>query len=387
MLRISVPFRRFHLSAISILMAASVAAPAQTVVERIVARVNDQIISQSDLKRERENLQQELKQQNQNNNNNEGDSSAKFAAHEKDLLRDLIDAKLLVQKGKELGTNVDNEVVKQLDDMRKQMNLESMDDLEKAAAAQGVSFEDYKANIRDNMIKQRVIGEEVGRRLQILPSEVSKFYEDHKKEMEQPESVELAEILASTQAPAKDAKDPKAEQPANPEEDAARVTAAEAKARQMLEQLKKGAKFEDVAKASSDGPSAADGGALGEFKRGQLAKELEDKVFPLKDNETTDIIRTRQGFIILKVLAHHAAGVPPLKDVQNQIYETIYYQKLQPALREYLTKLREDAFIKIEPGFVDSGASPNQTNFDYTTTASNAEGSKKPKRKKKLGIF
>src|SRR3954471_14780965 len=237
MLRISVPFRRFHLSAISILMAASVAAPAQTVVERIVARVNDQIISQSDLKRERENLQQELKQQNQNNNNNEGDSSAKFAAHEKDLLRDLIDAKLLVQKGKELGTNVDNEVVKQLDDMRKQMNLESMDDLEKAAAAQGVSFEDYKANIRDNMIKQRVIGEEVGRRLQILPSEVSKFYEDHKKEMEQPESVELAEILASTQAPAKDAKDPKAEQPANPEEDAARVTAAEAKARQMLEQL------------------------------------------------------------------------------------------------------------------------------------------------------
>lgn len=355
------------------------AAQTQTVVERIIARVNNQIITQSDLKRERETLQNELRQQSP------ADADAKFAAQEKNLLRDLIDSQLLVDKGKDIGVNVDNELVKRLDEMRKQMNLESMEDLQKAAEAQGVSYEDFKANMKNNLIKQRVIGEEVGRRVQILPSEVSKYYEDHKKEMEQPESVRLAEILVAPPAPQPAADANAAQQP--PAEDPAALAAAETKAKSLLEQIKKGAKFEDVAKASSQGPSAADGGDLGDFKRGTLAKELEDRVFAMKASEVSDVIRTKQGFIILKVLEHHSAGVPPQKEVESQIMEALYYEKLQPTLRDYLTKLREDAFIHIEPGFVDTGASKNQTEPTYTTTASNEGGSKKAKRKKKLGIF
>ena len=76
--------------------------------------------------------------------------------------------------------------------------------------------------------------------------------------------------------------------------------------------------FEDIAKKYSDGPSAADGGALGIFKRGQLAKELEDKTFAMKAGEVTDVIRTKQGYVILKVIDHQMAGIPPLKDVLPQ---------------------------------------------------------------------
>ncbi|HEY2911744.1 MAG TPA: peptidylprolyl isomerase, partial [Candidatus Angelobacter sp.] len=142
---------------------------------------------------------------------------------------------------------------------------------------------------------------------------------------------------------------------------------------------------------SSDGPTAAQGGTLGTFKRGELAKDLEDKTFSLKAGENTGVIRTRQGFIILKVTAHRAAGIPELKDISERIREAIYSERLEPAARVYLTKLREQAFIDIKSGYTDTGASPNQTNNKPTIVAANGEGGsrpgKSPKKKKKFLVF
>ena len=81
----------------------------------------------------------------------------------------------------------------------------------------------------------------------------------------------------------------------------------------------------------------------------------------MKAGEVTDVIRTKQGYVILKVTSHQMAGIPPLKDIEPKIQDALYYQELQPALRAYLTKLREDAYIDIKAGYVDSGASPNET--------------------------
>jgi peptidyl-prolyl cis-trans isomerase SurA len=211
--------------------------------------------------------------------------------------------------------------------------------------------------------------------------------------------VDLAEILVSTEAPKAAAEPAKAVDPSKPAtetakapepavEDPARVPAAETKAKELLESIRKGAKFEEVAKKSSEGPTAAQGGELGAFKRGALAKELEDKVFAMKTGDVSDVIRTKQGFIILKVVEHQSAGIPPQKEVENQISEAIYYQKLQPALRGYLTKLREDAYIDIKPGFIDTGASPNQTKPVVVASAGTPDGqSSKKKKKKKMLIF
>ncbi len=360
------------------------------VVEEIIARVNNQIITRSELARSKDQLKDEVKQQDPNN------ADQAYAQREKDVLRDLIDQQLLLEKGKDLGITGETDLVKQLDQMRKDMKLDSLEALEKEAEKQGISWEDFKQTQKNQIITRKVIGEEVGSHLSIAKEEEQKFYDEHKSEMEQPEYIRLSEILVApkTVEPAKPAGEAKADTATTPAEDAAKqaqdaaaLSAAEAKANDLLKQIHDGANFEDIAKKYSDGPSAADGGALGMFKRGQLAKELEDKTFAMKTGEVSDVIRTKQGYVILKVVDHQQAGIPPMKDVLPKIEDALYYQKLQPALRAYLTKLREEAYIDIKPGYVDSGASPNQTKPIETAAAKETDAKKLNKKKKKLGIL
>ncbi|PYX70183.1 MAG: hypothetical protein DMG78_19680 [Acidobacteria bacterium] len=361
------------------------------VVEEIIARVNNQIITKSEFARSKDQLRDEVKQQDPNN------ADKVYADREKDVLRDLIDQQLLLEKGKDLGISADTDLIKQLDQMRKDMKLDSMEALEKEAEKQGVSWEDFKQTQKNQIITRKVIGEEVGGHLSISKEEGQKFYDDHKDEMQHAEFIRLSEILITPKA-VTPAPDPNAanagssaqtplDEAAKQAADADALSAAETKAKDILKQLRDGAAFDDIAKKYSDGPSAADGGALGTFERGKLAKELEDRTFTMKTGEITDVIRVKQGFAILKVEDHQMAGVPAMKDVLPRIQDALYYQKLQPALRAYLTKLREEAYIKIAQGYVDSGRSANQTEPVETTTAKEADAKKLNKKKKKLGII
>jgi len=366
------------------------------VVEEIIARVNNQIITRSEYARSKDQLRDEVKAQDPAN------ADQVFAEKEKDVLRDLIDQQLLLEKGKDLQISGETDLIKQLDQMRKDMKLPDLDALEKEAEKQGVSWEDFKQQQKNQIITRKVIGEEVGGHLSMNKEEEQKFYDEHKSEMEQPEYIRLSEILIAPKpvtpaiTPAADpnaatgstpAAATPADEAAKQASDEAALNAAQAKANDLLKQIHDGANFEDIAKKYSDGPSAADGGALGMFKRGQLAKELEDKTFAMKSGEVTDVIRTKQGYVILKVLDHQQAGIPPLKDIEPKIQDAIYMQKLQPALRTYLTKLREDAYIDIKPGYVDSGASPNQTKPVETDSSKEADAKKLSKKHKKLGVL
>jgi len=364
------------------------------VVEEIIARVNNQIITRSEFARSKDQLRDEVKTQDPAN------ADKLYADREKDVLRDLIDQQLLIEKAADLGLSADTDVIKRLDQMRKDMKLDSMEALQKEAEKQGVSWEDFQQNMKNQILTQKVIGEEVGGHLAMTKEEEEKFYDEHKSEMQHPEFIRLSEILiapkpvtpaiTSASGPAAMGPNDQAQAPADEAakqaEDAAALAAAKAKAEDLLNQLKAGAKFDDIAKKYSDGPSAADGGALGTFERGKLAKELEDKTFAMKAGEITDVIRVKQGYTILRVDDHEMAGVPPMKDVLPKIQDALYYQKLQPALRAYLTKLREDAYIDIKPGYVDTGASPNETKPVETTTAE-ANAKKLKKKHKKLGVL
>jgi peptidyl-prolyl cis-trans isomerase SurA len=343
---------------------------ADTVIEEIIARINNQIVTRTEYLRSKDQLKQEAQQQDPVNANKI------VAERDKDILRDLIDQQLLLEKGKDLGITADTELIKKLDDMRKEMNLESMEDLDKAAQAQGVSLEDFKQNLRNQIITQQVIGREVGSKMSMSKEEEQKFYDQHKSEMEQPEHIRLSEILVS----------PEKKGGANAPDDPQQLATAQAKAEDLLAQIRKGSKFEEIAKKNSDGPTAAHGGDLGDFKRGTLAKELEDKTFAMKPGDVSDVIRTRQGFVILKVVEHHTAGIPPMSEVEPRIQDALYMQKLQPALREYLQKLREDAYIDVKPGYVDTGASPNQTK-PVETTAKDTGAKELKKKKKKLKVI
>ena len=339
-----------------------------TVVEEIIARVNNSIVTRTEYQRSKEQLKQEAQQQDPAN------ADKLYTEREKDVLRDLIDQQLLLEKGKDLDITADTELIKKLDEMRKQMNLDSMEALEKAAESQGVSFEDFKQNMRNQIITQEVIGKEVGQKLSMTKEEEQQYYNQHKEDLAQPEQIRLSEILVSTE-----------KKPTSNASDDQVVAAARQKADDLLDQIHKGTSFEDVAKKESQGPTAAQGGDLGYFKRGTLAKELEDLTFGMKPGSVSDVIRTKQGWVILKVVEHQQAGIPPLKDVEPRIQDALYVEKLQPALRAYLTKLREEAYIETKPGYVDTGASPHETK-PIITTSEDTHG-KKLKKKKKLGVF
>ena len=329
------------------------------VVEDIVARVNDQIITSSDYDRATEQLTAEAGQQ--------AIPARELEQKKADLLRDLIDQQLLLSKGKELGITGETELIKSLDNIRKQNHLDSMEDLEKAAQQQGVSYEDFKANIRNKIITEQVVRDEVGRRISMSPGDVQAFFKAHESEFAQPESVTLSEIMIPTPAKA-----------ATEGADAPEVAAVQAQAEEIEKKLSAGAKFEDLAKPSPTDPNGPKLVVLGEFRRGMLGKEFEDKAFALNAGQHTQPIRTKQGFIILQATERNPGGEASFKQVEPQVEEALFLQRMQPKLREYLTKLREEAAIDIKPGVVDTGASGNEMKLSYSAYTPPAP--KKPKK-------
>ena len=327
-------------------------------VEEIIARVNDQIITRSDYDRAMKLMDDEARK--------EGASMQEISAGHRDLLRNLIDQQLWLSKGKELGITGDTELIRKLNDLRKQYNLSSMEDLEKAAKEQGVSFEDFKASIRNSIITQDVMRQEVGRRIQFTPGEVERYFEAHKQEYAQPESVHLSEILISTGEPA---------------DDQAKLDAAKAKAADIEAKLQSGGDFAQLARTFSDGPTASQGGDLGQFQRGSLAQILEDKTFALKAGEFTEPIRTKQGFVILKVTQHSPGGVPAYKQVEPDVENAFFMSRMEPAIRQYLNKMRDDSYIDIKPGYTDAGATQAELN---SRIAYSAYVPPSPKKKRKV---
>lgn len=309
-----------------------------TTVEDIIARVNDQIITRSDYERALAEVDRDARQRG-------ATTMQEIAVAHKDLLRNLIDQQLWLSKGKQLGITGETELVKRLDEIRKQYNMKSMEDLEAAAREQGVSFEDFKQNIRNGIITQEVMRQEVGQNIRFTPGEAERFYETHKQDYTQPESVHLSEILVSTGGAT----------------DGEKLAAAKAKIDDIETRLHAGGDFAQLAKSFSEGPTAAQGGDLGQYQPGALPKQLEDKTFPLKAGQYTEPILTRQGYIILKVDSHVPAGSKPYKEVEAQVQDAFFMSKMEPAIRDYLTKLREESFIDIKPGYTDTGASPNET--------------------------
>jgi hypothetical protein len=185
-----------------------------------------------------------------------------------------------------------------------------------------------------------VISEEVYRNVVIPKAEIEKYYNEHKAEFVRQEMVQLREILVSVGD-------------GSPE----KVIAAEKKAKSLVDRARKGdAKFTDLARQNSDAPTATADGELGAFKRGDLAKEIDDVVFKQAKGYVTDPVRRPAGFEIYRVEEHYAAGQASLDEVQNEISSKLTEPRVGPKVREYLTQLRTNAFLQIKPGFTDSGA-------------------------------
>ena len=262
------------------------------IVEDVIARVNNEVITRSDFDRAARQLKDEISQECKASCT-PAEANQKFSDAQKNLLRDLIDNSLLVQRAKDDSINVDAGVVKRLDQIRIENHIASMEELEKRVNESGDDYEEFKNNIKNQMLQQEVIRKEVGSRVLVDHSEVLKYYEEHKPEFVRPETVVLSEMFVST---------------AGKEAQAADLRK---KADGLLARVKNGDDFGELAKRFSDGTTASQGGDLGAFERGQMAPNLSDAVFKLQRNGVTDVLPTKDGFLILQVREHYAAGQQP----------------------------------------------------------------------------
>jgi peptidyl-prolyl cis-trans isomerase SurA len=332
-------------------------------VEEIVARVNNEIITRSELDKARVTAKEDAEQECKGRCSPE-ELKIQIEDRQKHALSDLIDQSLLVQRGKDMGISVETEVIKRLDSIRLQNSLGSMEDLEKAVSTQGINWEDFKDNIRKGLLTQRVISQEVGSHITVGKDEIAKYYEAHKKDYIRPEQVALREIVVTTEGK-KDSELPDLKK----------------KAETALKRVKDGEEFGEIAKRFSDGSTAKQGGFLGVYKRGELSKELEDTVFKMKKNDLTDVMDTKQGYLILQVLEHYDEGEQSLAKVEGEITDKLYSERMEPKLREYLKTLREQSYVVIKPGYQDMAGGGNSEIQEVSATPEAGKGPRKGRKK------
>ena len=345
------------------LLAGTVTAQTKSViVEEIVARVNNDVITREDLQHAQASINSEVQDECQNCTPDQ--LRAQIAAKEKNVLRDLIDQSLLVQRAKDSSINVDAEVIKRLDAIRQQYKFPDMETLEKEVTKSGQDFEDFKSQIRNQLLTQDVIRKEVGSRIIISHEDVVKYYEAHKQEFVRPEMVVLREVFVSTEnKPASD------------------IPTLRKKAENLRDRvLKNGDDFGELAKRFSDSPTAQQSGELGSFERSKLDPAISEKVFALNRGQMTDVMETKTGFEILQVRERYQAGEQPLEKVEPEISNRLYEQKMEPGLRDYLKTLREDSYVQIKPGYSDTAAVSSQPIEEVAVTPDKDEKKKSSRR-------
>ena len=320
------------------------------VVEEIAVKVNGDIITRGEIAEAMRETEMYLRQDQKL----AGPAlQAAMQEAQKDMLREKIDELLLVQKAKDLQFSVDADVIKRLG----QMKLEAMKQDPKLADedkfqayvrdATGMAFEDFKLKLTNSYLTHKVVSNEVSSRIGVPEADLRKYYDEHKADYVRKAQVFLSQILISTEGK-------------TPEQ----VTTAETKAKDIVARARKGEKFTDLVASYSDDPETARaGGQLPPMEKGQMRADLEKLIFSNKRGYVTDPIKTDapiKGFLILKVEERYEEGQAAFEEVKDQVQEKMVEPRMGPKLREYLTKLRQEAFLEIKDGYVDTGAAPGK---------------------------
>lgn len=291
------------------------------VVEEIVAIVNGEVITLSDYREQFNSTVQILRQQLS------GESY--FREYERlrtNLLDMMITDLLLLQKAKEQGLNVKEQVKGTIAQIKTQNNIESDADLIRAMDAQGVNYDQWVKQLEENYLRQAVIYTEVDRTIVLDDAEIVKYYKQHQSEFVIPPEYRIKAIyLSSTNNT---------------------VSALETKRAEISDKLKKGQSFEDLVQEYSEGPKE-NGGDLGFFKKGELDQAIEQGVEKLKIEEISDWIQAKNGWYLIKLEekkeSHQQTFDEARQDIENKLFSEIRAKKID----EYVKKLREESFIKI----------------------------------------
>jgi parvulin-like peptidyl-prolyl isomerase len=356
------------------LLAASLNAGDVVLMEEIICKVNGDIVTRGEMAHDRKEMESSMRQN--------GLSGARLNEVLNDtarnILREKIDQLLLVQKAKELDLKVDNELNKQLLDIQRNTKIVDPEKFQEFVREQtGMPYEDYKADMKNKLLVEKVVREEISRKIVFKNDELQKYYDEHKDEFMRQERVFLREIFVSTEG-----------------KDAAGIAAAEKKAKDLVARARKGERFAEMAQTNSDANNAAEGGNMPAFERKDLLEDVAKAVWNQSRGYVTDPIKVQNpnGFAIFKVEEHQKAGLAEFEEARDQVQDIMFRPRMQPAMREYLTNLRAVAFLEIKPGWEDTGAAPGKdtTWSDPATlrpeTVTKAEVAARSHKKKLFGL-
>jgi len=253
----------------------------------------------------------------------------------KTVLDRLIIEQLLDEKIKEAGIKVtDEEVIKQIEEIASaQTPPLSLDEFKKLIKTFGQSFEWVKQQVRRGLQFEKLLSIQFVDKLKVTEEDAKKYYSENKSKFETPEQVRASHILIR----------PKITDP-NTDPNQTRAE-ARAKAAELLQKIRNGADFAELAKANSDCPSAARGGDLDFFSRGEMVPAFEKVAFQLKVGQVSDIVETRYGYHIIKVTDHKDAGVIPFEQAKEDIIKQLRQEKQNGLVRQYIQSLKDQATI------------------------------------------
>lgn len=312
-------------------------------VDRIVAKVNEKIITQSELEERTVVKMMGLRKMNVH----PMPSRDEVMAEE---LKRMIDERLLIDAGRKLGLKVDEASVTKAIDEIKRTNGLSEGDLEKMLQAEFKSLEDYKNKIRDQILISRVVGFEVRKRATVSNEEIEEYYNQHLKDYWISEKLKLRHILFLIDD--------------NLLEEDRRIK--KQKAFLALKKIRSGESFIEVAKKFSEDISASTGGDLGEIERGKMVPEFEKAAFQLKEGEVSGLVETPYGLHIIKVDKIFPGQTLPLDKVRGEIENRVKDQKLKVEYEKYLLELAQKAFIENK---ILQFSQPVAGNAEKTTSA------------------
>jgi peptidyl-prolyl cis-trans isomerase SurA len=292
-------------------------------VDRIVAKVNEEIITQSELEE-----RTVVKMMGLRKANIQPMPSQEEVMDEE--LKVMIEERLLINAGKELRLKVDEESVNKAVDEIKRTNGLNDGELEKMLQLEGKSLEDYRDKIRKQILISKVVGFEVRKRAMVSKEEAEEYYNQHLKDYWVLEKLKLRHILFLMDDTL-------------PEEDR---RFKKKKASQALKKIRAGEDFVAVAKEFSEDISASTGGDLGEIERGKMVPEFEKAAFQLKEGEVSGLVETPYGLHIIKVDKIYPGETLPLNKVRLQIESQLKEKKIKVEYEKYVQELTQKAFIE-----------------------------------------
>jgi peptidyl-prolyl cis-trans isomerase SurA len=303
------------------------AAAMSEVVDRIVAVVNDDIITLSELDSAFQPYQKRI------DASYKGPDKDKVVAdgHSKILSR-MIDNRLIEQRSKKAGIIIkDDEVMDTIKDLLRRKSL-PMGEFTKTLEREGTTLEAYRQDMKEQMTRMRLLRKELRTKTLVSDEEIGEYYVKHRQEYEGKEAVRIKQILILLPQNASRAMKIK----------------LKADAEMIRKRMIDGEPFDVLAVQFSQGPSAATGGDVGFLDKGTMLPEVDSVAFRLSKDEISEVIVSPVGLHIIKVLDRRGAGIKPIDVVREEIKAKLEEEKMEKKYEEWIVDLRKKSHIEIK---------------------------------------